>query len=246
MAKAQPNEDDRQATGFANLTKIRFGEAAVLLTSVALTLAAGGAFAAPEMGAYTGKIGSVFPNTNGAKVLYNQNSNAAGTAIDSQNFTSGINSSYSDAAADDFVVPKGQTWTVTQVDVTGVYFVGSGPAASENVTFYNGKKVPRKTVKGGAFDELSCADKSGSFSCSLGKGIKLKAGHYWVSVVANCSGKSCGEWGWEMNSQVHNHPSVWENPGSGLGVCFVWESIANCGLGYNVDLMFDLQGTLTK
>src|SRR5438067_1299575 len=66
-------------------------------------------------------------------VLYNQNSNF-GLGIISDNFTS--NSSYNSAAADDFVVPSGQTWHVAEVDVTGVYYNGSGPASSEVATFY--------------------------------------------------------------------------------------------------------------
>ena len=39
-------------------------------------------------------------------------------------------------AADDFVVPGGQTWNITEVDVAGEYSVACGPAASFNVFFY--------------------------------------------------------------------------------------------------------------
>src|SRR5690348_15927090 len=56
-------------------------------------------------------------------LLYNQNSNF-GYGIVSQNFTSGSDSSYNSAAADDFVIPAGATWNITRVDAAGVYFNG--------------------------------------------------------------------------------------------------------------------------
>src|SRR6202045_3440839 len=72
-------------------------------------------------------------------VLYNQNSNF-GYGVVSQNFTSGsFGTAYNAAAADDFIVPTGTAWTISEVDVTGSYFEGSGPAASEVVTFYANK-----------------------------------------------------------------------------------------------------------
>ena len=47
-----------------------------------------------------------------------------------------MNDPFDSFAADDFVVPAGQTWNITEVDVAGEYSVGGGPAASFNVFFY--------------------------------------------------------------------------------------------------------------
>jgi hypothetical protein len=140
-------------------------------------------------------------------VLYNQNSNF-GYGIISDNFTS--NSAYSSAAADDFVIPSGQTWHIAEVDVTGVYYNGSGPAASEVVTFYaNGRKGKPGHLYQGPFT-LNCADNGGSFQCILPQRVKLVSGRWWVSVVANCGfSTGCGEWGWIENTVVHGYGAVW-------------------------------------
>ncbi|MEI9929375.1 MAG: hypothetical protein WDM89_02080 [Rhizomicrobium sp.] len=135
------------------------------------------------------------------------------------------------AAADDFVVPKGHTWSVKEVDVIGKYYDGYGPNKSENVTFYaddNGK--PGKTVKNGTLVNLSGADDGGSLAIAFPKGVKLKPGHYWVSVVANLDFNDGGEWGWELQTTHEGDDAVYQNGSSG------WTAI---GSG---DLMFTLKG----
>lgn len=82
------------------------------------------------------------------KTLYTQNSNSSGLNVNSQNFSSGTYTSANDQAADDFVVPKGKTWRVGEVDVAGVYYNGAGLAQSENVYFYRDKNgMPGRSVK---------------------------------------------------------------------------------------------------
>ncbi|HTT83051.1 MAG TPA: hypothetical protein VMF67_06200 [Rhizomicrobium sp.] len=176
------------------LAKFQFRS--VLLASAALALVAGGASAAPDIGAHTANTTPFFHKIKDAKLLYSQNSNAFNYGVDSQNFTSGSLTSENDSAADDFVAPTGKTWTVSEVNVTGFYYNGSGPASSVDVIFYkNSKNMPGKAVKGGTFEGLSCYDDYGPFGCQLGKGVKLKAGHYWVAVVANCAfDNGCGQW----------------------------------------------------
>ena len=67
-------------------------------------------------------------------VLYDQMTNPAPTpgGVTSQDFET-VNDPFDTFAADDFVVPAGQTWTITEVDVAGEYGNGPGPAASFNV-----------------------------------------------------------------------------------------------------------------
>jgi hypothetical protein len=215
----------------------------ILFASAAVfALTAGGASATPvasHSGSYAHHVVHSVPK--GSKTLYDQNSNDDGEAIDSQNFESTF-AAYDDAGADDFTVPSGHTWKVSEVDVTGQFFVDSGPSSSENVTFYSdaGGK-PGKAVKKGTFTNLNGSG-SPSYSLKLGKkGVKLKAGTYWVSVVANCAFESCGEWGWEMNGAVQGNPAVWENPGGGFGICPKWDTVLNC-IGASGDFMFALQG----
>src|SRR4051794_5400914 len=79
---------------------------------------------------------SAFPGPRAPTIiLYDQLNNPGGFATSSQQFEA-ANAAFNAQLADDFVVPAGQTWTVSEVDVAGVYFNGPGPAASVNVFFY--------------------------------------------------------------------------------------------------------------
>ena len=94
----------------------------ILAAASVIALTAGGSSMAgqhPVMVFTSAKVNPVVYHAKGMKMLYSQNSNANGLNIDSQNYTSGAFASYNDEGADDFIVPKGQMWTVTEVDVTG-------------------------------------------------------------------------------------------------------------------------------
>lgn len=227
----------------------------LMAATAVLALTAGSAFAASHPGVGVVKV------TKGAvhvpATLYSQNS-SFGYAIDSQNFTSGNYTAYNNAGADDFVVPGGHKWKVTGVDVTGLYYNGSGPAASEVVTFYKSKGgLPGAiAAKGTASYTLACTDSAGSFSCSIpgpkGKGLKLSGGTgggktYWVSVVANCSFVGgCGQWGWAQTNLGGGNPGEWENPGNAFGTgCITWTPTSTCiGIPTN-EWAFDLTGSST-
>jgi hypothetical protein len=134
---------------------------------------------------------------------------------------------------------------VSEVDVSGEYY-GSGPAASENVFFYeNSSGLPGKLVK--SFSDLDGADgSSGSFEITLPKAIKLKAGTYWVSVVANCAYDTCGEWDWDVRSVQNGYPAAWRSPNGGNGTkCENWGTLESC-TGYGPDFMWDLKGVERK
>ncbi len=163
-------------------------------------------------------------------VLWNQNTSSGGF-VSSQ--------TGSNAAADDFVVPSGQTWLVKEMDVTGVYFNGSGPSKSETITFYTNKNGKPGRIKQGPFT-LKCADNFGSFKCTLPKRVKLKAGTWWVSLVNDMDFSQGGEWGWSTNSTVQGNEAVWEQPGG--QTCQTWEPLHVCFGGSPSDLAFQLLG----
>ena len=78
--------------------------------------------------------------------LYDQTDNAAVTVTSSQNFEAALDG-YDDQVADDFVVPAGQTWNISQVNVAGQYFSGIGQADSVNVFVYpNSGTLPGATA----------------------------------------------------------------------------------------------------
>lgn len=184
-------------------------------------------------------------------VLWNQNANF-GSGVNSQNYEPGMEE-YNDAAADDFVVPVGQFWYITEVDVTGTYVGGVGPATSVDVTFFrNGSNSPRKVKY--AFT-VSCTDNSGSFQCLLPMTqrkhprpvVRLFAGTYWVSVVANCASTVCRQWQWTENTTVTDNEAQWEDPHGGWGYRGCgdgFEPLHKCFGGSPADLAFDLIGTV--
>ena len=69
-----------------------------------------------------------------AVVLYDQLNNPGTFAVSSQEFPDLPAST--DFAADDFVVPTGETWNITELDAEGAY-LGPGPADNFNVFFYS-------------------------------------------------------------------------------------------------------------
>jgi hypothetical protein len=69
-------------------------------------------------------------------VLYDQTSGSGTNSLASQNFGT-ANDPFDCQAADDFVVPAGETWNIESVDAPGAYFNGVGPAVDFNVFFYS-------------------------------------------------------------------------------------------------------------
>ena len=167
----------------------------------------------------------------GSAQLWNQNANFGGPVF-------AVNEA---AAGDDFVVPSGQTWRVSEVDVTGAYFNGSGPASSEVITFYTDKNGKPGRIYRGPFT-LNCADNSGSFKCTLPTPAKLRAGTWWVSLSANCEFSTCGQWGWTENTVVQGYEARWRDP-NGAPPCTSFKPLHRCFGGAPADMTFQLFGT---
>jgi hypothetical protein len=88
------------------------------------------------------------------------------------------------------------------------------------------------------------SDSAGSFAIPVGK-IKLRGGHYWVSVQANMDFGTGGEWGWDGRAKKTKSPAVWMNPGDGFATrCTTFANMATCvPSGEGPDLVFQLGGT---
>jgi hypothetical protein len=224
---------------------------AFLLGATALATSVSAVSASHPTSRVSSARGPANPSTHSRKpILYNQNSNDEGIAIISQNFTSGSASAFDSQGADDFVVPAGHKWTVSEVDVTGVYNNGSSSASSENVFFYNtavGAPLPGKLLKGCNNLVGKPINTTGSFIIALPKGCraKLGPGTYWVSVQINLPANNL--WLWEKQETVEGNPAAWQNPGNGFGTgCITWGDENACW-GLNVpdtsgDKMFTLKG----
>jgi hypothetical protein len=212
----------------------------MLLAAGAVLALTGAASAAGHIAPAGHGVVKAFPRSGldrSSGVLYDQHGTDSGIGIVSQNFESTYDA-YDAAAADDFTV--GKKWKVSEVDVTGVYFNGSGPARDETVTFYKdsgglpGAAVNSQTVAG--------SDSGGSFNIPL-KSVKLKAGTYWVSVYANMDFGAGGEWGWENQLSVVGNPAAWQNPGGGFGIgCTSWTTETSCIPDGQGDHEFTIKG----
>ncbi len=146
-------------------------------------------------------------------------------------------------AADDFTVSDNVVWRINEVDVIGMTFNGSGPQTVD-VVFYKDKHHKPGAVKAsGTF--AAKGDDPGTFVVDLGKnGVKLKPGHYWISVVAKMD-IGQGEWHWQNQTTgtVEGDPAMWQNPGGGFGSsCTTWTVESECGQGTLGDHMFALKG----
>ncbi|HEX9990820.1 MAG TPA: S-layer homology domain-containing protein [Chloroflexia bacterium] len=182
-------------------------------------------------------------------VLYNQYNQLSQTVISSQDFEAAYNS-YDDQAADDFVVPDGETWLVNGVDVSGAYSSNGGPADSVGVYIYaDAGSLPGAPV----FSQTAIIPASGldtgNFSLALSPPATLLAGTYWVSVQANQEIGLTGQWFWRARTNTVNTASAWRNPGGGFGrtLCIAtWgHRVSECGIAWDVpDQIFRLNGTL--
>src|SRR5436190_13056110 len=191
------------------------------------------------------------PETNALlSILYDQNDNSGGASTVSQNFETAFDANDAQLA-DDFSVPGGQSWTVQQVVVTGVYFNGNpapgGPAVSFNVFFYAGvATLPGSLVS----SQLNCAyvNASGVFTITLPSNVILPTGKYWVSVQANMDygAPTAGEWGWTDRTVTSGVSAAWQNPGGAFATaCTTWgRRGATCAIDAPApDQMFQILGT---
>lgn len=214
---------------------------------VSLVTIGAGSAATPQLQTSVQRSGQI-PSYLPEVLLYDQTTSPAGTSTSSQNFEA-ANNAFDNELADDFVVPAGG-WAIDNMTVGGVYFGGTGPAASVHVAFYaNSGTLPGAPVAGCDYPAVAPVDTAGSFSLPLAPVCALAPGTYWVSVVANMDFTPGGQWGWTDRTVTSNNPAVWRNPGGGFAIpaCTGFApKTATCGIGAGApDQIFSLSGVTT-
>jgi hypothetical protein len=192
----------------------------LLAASAALVLVAiGGAHAGglPVLSVRQQPHHTILFQQRGAKLLYDQSDGDNVNAIRAENFESDLDS-YDTEAADDFKVPAGETWKISEVYVAGNYFEGSRSADSFAVTFYENRmgkvgKPVKACMNAGYRYETQFDFGTEYITCK----VALTKGAYFVAIQANTVFSEGGEWGWLTNNTVRRNPSVWRNPGDGYG-----------------------------
>jgi len=186
------------------------------------------------------------PTPTPQSVLYDQYDNFATKEpinIPSQDAETALDF-FDSQAADDFIVPAGQTWQVTEVDLLGEYD-SDGPAASFHVFFYeNGAGDLPGLLVAGRLQNPFTGDSD--FVISLTDAVILPAGHYWVSVQARQDITQAGFWLWHNRTVQSNSGAAWQNQGNGFGTgCVVWVRKTACAQLEQIapDQVFRLIGT---
>ena len=186
-----------------------------------------------------------------AVILYDQMDNPAPTpppppsdgVITSQDYEPKFDN-YDSFAADDFVVPEGQIWNITEVDVIGEFSEPPVPPDSFHVFFY----TDSGTLPGTLVASRLANPYSGfiSFLITLTSPVMLGHGTYWVSVQAREDFTSSGEWFWGNRLVISNSGAAWQNPGGGFGAnCPTWGRKTTCRPTQNgPDQLYRLVGTL--
>lgn len=218
----------------------------VLWMVLTLTFAAGVGQASnpPTPASVSGAATFAQPMDAAGDVLYDQTDHDEGSSISSQDFESSMDA-YDSQAADDFVIPAGQTWTITGVDARGTYYNGTGPADSFNVFFYADEGGLPGTAAHSAMGVAYVDVGNGSPVMQLGSPVVLSAGTWWVSIQARMDLASGGQWAWADRAARSGAAAVWRNPGGGFATsCTYWTLKPTCvPAAVGPDMLFRLRGT---
>jgi hypothetical protein len=193
----------------------------------------------------SGSIGVRPLPKGGQVVLYDQYDNATVTPpvdITSQDFEPDFDA-FDTQAADDFVVPAGETWNIEEVDVLGEY--NGGPAESFHVFFYQDAGGLPGTLVDTRLANPFTGDPD--FVITLTSPVILTAGTYWVSVQSRQDFGTAGQWFWHNRDVQSGSGAAWQNPGDGFATgCTTWVTKTACALlGQTApDQVFRLNGTI--
>jgi hypothetical protein len=157
-----------------------------------------------------------------AGTLYSQLYDGSSPGVNSQIYTDnyGAPHSYSTKAWDDFVVPVGQTWIISQVTIFGQDQGNPAQNVSVNLQFQSAN-TPSYFDSSKIYSGSENANPNGSTAnLVFTTPITLEAGRYWISgwverpeTLGNPPG---GQWFW--NETDYGNPIgsdfFWQNPGT--------------------------------
>lgn len=129
---------------------------------------------------------------------------------------------FSCQAADDFIVPAGETWTINEVRAYGKYTQGGGLAQFGHIYIYDND--PSLNIPGAVvlnftdlpFVSTPLGDLTIDFSSSP---ISLNPGHYWISIIPHMPFNPNKQWYWsKQESPTILNIFQWRNPGGGWNI----------------------------
>jgi hypothetical protein len=197
------------------------------------------------LGAALGAIGlssqSYAESGQRSTFLYDQRDNGASTFVSSTRWGDPAYKAGSALGADDFIVPQGETWLISAVDVDGD-LGNQTRIESKNLAFYlDAGGLPGERIA--SYHRHGTPGIRGDFKVTLPRpGLTLTAGTYWVSVQANLWNPDIDEWYWHTRSVQSNNPGVWVQPHR--PTCNHWMPTTQCISSAGPDWMFALEGRI--
>lgn len=215
-----------------------------VLAAAACLVATGAAIAAPAVmqtrSATDQRIETSMPSLTAKEVLYGHTGQWLAGVV-STDWDSGYDE-MDIRIADDFTVPEGATWKISEVHAYGGMGSAGGELASANITFFKDRSgMPGKVVAERLAAPIA-KNVDGNFSVVLSTPVKLKAGHYWLSVQGKT--KEVGTvWMWNASKGFSGSGAVIQNPGDGYEIgCRDWTPLKDCLSRMPGDQMFELLG----
>jgi hypothetical protein len=145
--------------------------------------------------------------------------------------------------ADDFTVPAGQSWTLSQMDVIGVD--DGGPPPFVNFFIY----ANAGTLPGSELFHQSHVPASGypNYSAPIAGAPSLGSGTYWISMQEDGGGFMIPSWGWrgrlvqDGNQAVFTGNSAWGNG------CHTFTPLQTCfSSSDGVDMLWKISGSASS
>jgi hypothetical protein len=164
------------------------------------------------------------------QVLLNQATGMVTGGIASQDFETAYNI-YDCAAADDFIVPSGVTWTIDSIRIYGQYSASAQTVSSARLTLYlDSGGMPAAEVGTYTWSTDQDVNADGDLLLVFDCPVKLGPQRYWMSVQSTKTfANGGGQWYWTRDSIGGGLPFFWHNVGGGFGTsCSTFTQMSTC------------------
>ncbi len=170
-------------------------------------------------------------NVKFGDIIYDQSADEqSGGYIVSQFFTDTASADLSSEAADDFVVPVGETWSVCSFGVWGTWWQDSGgnPEKIDIYIYENNDGQPADDPIAFYVEETDFYSEEwfetegqseylhGYYNFTFPTPISFTEGHYWVSFQVHDSFDKVGQFGWDYVTNTNWEVWHWRNPRCGF------------------------------
>jgi len=180
-----------------------------------------------------------------AQVIYQQSSGQATEGIASQDFEP-LSDAFDCQAADNFIVPTGEVWTIDSVGIYGQYSNLNTTTLMRFWIYSDDNGEPDSVLYFEEWNEDVDENGDGDFVVSLTCPLHLSSGVYWISAQAikNLNGNGSGQWYWTRDSTGDSVSFQWRNPLGGFGTsCYSFTPIQTCATSIQeTNLAFDMYG----